>query len=219
MKSRNKRERRQHFFKKLKLSFILIFIIFILVLIYKDFDKRIDDATEVLLATKSKSILQNSINTTLNNLSILENTKSSDLYTTTYANDGTLLTIDVNTLLVNDLCNKISTDLTNELEQVSEQVIAIPILSIYNISLYSGLGPFMTSSISPMGNVDVTYNSSFKEAGINQTNFDLWLEISCQLQMSSPITKNTITVNRTVPLISTIINGKVPNYLNTPLTQ
>ncbi len=211
----------RHNMRKLSLQiksiFILLIIITIFTLIFKDLNKKIDLASRDLLKIKSKSIITRTIDTTLSDLLATKNLKSSDLYTSVYNQNGDLLQININTLLINDICNTLSENIATEFITNKSDVIQVPILSLYNINIPSSVTPVLTSPIIPIGNVDVTYETSFTTAGINQTKFELWLTINCQLQTANPLTKEVFYENRKVPLISTIINGNVPTYLNNPV--
>ncbi len=219
MKKFNKYERRKKNILKLKFFIIIMLMCLVILFAYIDFDKRMDLATDELIHTKSKAIITNTINTSINDLFTEKNIKSEDLYTPLFNENGDLLTIDVNTILINDICNTLSTEITNELSKNTDYIISIPVLTLYNITILEGLGPIITNSILPTGSVEVAYDTSFKQAGINQTNFDLWLDITCTLQMASPITKSEVVQTRKVPIISTIINGDVPTYMQNSLSQ
>ncbi len=219
MKKLNKYERRRKNILKLKFFIIITTICSMLSFIYFDFDRRMDLATDELIHTKSKAIITNTINNSINSLFTQKNIKSEDLYTPLFNENGDLLTIDVNTILINDICNTLSTDITNNLSVNTDYIISVPILTLYNLTILDGLGPVISNSILPTGSVEVTYDTSFKQAGINQTNFDLWLDITCTLQMASPITKSEVIQTRKVPIISTIINGDVPTYMQHTLTD
>lgn len=212
MKKLNKYEKRLIIAKRFKLISIFFTLIIIFTLIYFDFDRRMDVATEILINTKSKSIITNTINSSMLSIFKKYNIKSTDLYTTNFNKKGELLTVDVNTVLINDICNTLSSEITNNLSNKTNDVISVPIFSLYDLTLIEGLGPVITNSILPTGSVEVTYDTSFKEAGINQTNFDLWLNVTCTLEMASPITKSETVQTRKIPIISTIINGNVPSY-------
>ncbi len=216
MKNLNKRERRELVFKKIKKTLFLILIVYAIVLIYKDFDKRMDDATNILLETKSRNILTEVISNSLAKILKDESLTVDDLYSTNFDNAGELLSININTILVNDICNKLSNDINNALANYEVNDIQIPIFSLYDVSLVSGIGPCLSASLMPMGSVNVDYETSFQEAGINQTSFELWLNVKTELQMTNPITKSTYVYDKKVPIISTIINGQVPEYINTP---
>lgn len=219
MKSITKFEKRNLLRKKFKIIFIILVLIFVSLLIYKDFDKRIDIATNDLIKIKSKSIINSAVDNALDNVLEASTIKSTNFYTPTFDEDGELLTMEINTILINNICNKLSNEITKELESIKKDKIYISVFSLYNISLIYGTGPMISTEIVPIGYVDITYDKSFSQAGINQTNFDLWLNITCHLQMTSPISEDVVVETRKVPLVSTIINGAVPDYFETILND
>ncbi len=202
---------------KIKSIFIILIIITIFILFFKDLNKKIERASKDLLRIKSKSMITRIVDTTLSDLLKSRNLKSSDLYTSIYNSNGDLLQIDIDTLLINDMCNVLSENISTEFTTNKSDVIVIPILSLYNFNIPTKFSPTISSSIIPIGNVDVSYDTSFTSAGINQTKFELWLTVDCQLQTANPLTDEVFIENRRIPLISTIINGNVPTYLNNPM--
>lgn len=214
MKKRNKKQRRQFLIKKIKISIFILLIIILSIFIYLDFDQRLDDTTELLIETKTKNIITSIVNETINDMLFTQNISSTDLYTPTFNENGDLLTIEVNTFLINRICNALSTNIETAYSNNLTSDIEIPLQSLYGFTILDGIGPTLSNTVAPIGSVSVSYDTSFVSAGINQTKFDLWLTIESELQMTTPISSKIFTDTRTVPLISTIINGTVPEYVS-----
>lgn len=214
MRGQTKFEKRLKLYKKIKVISCISISIFIFIFVYIDFDKRLYFATENIIKTKSNTIMSDAIDETITEILKTSNVESSNFYTPRFNKDGELLTIEINTILINNLCSTISTNISEQLSTIEQNSINIPLFSLYDINLIYGIGPIINAEILPMGYADVNYSSNFSQAGINQTNFELWLDVTCYLQMKYPITQNVVVQNKRVPLISTIINGSVPDYFN-----
>ena len=56
----------------------------------------------------------------------------------------------------------------------------------------------------------VDYETSFSQAGINQTNYKVWLTVEITLRMVNPLKSTDVTTTRKIMLIDTIIKGNIP---------
>ena len=61
-----------------------------------------------------------------------------------------------------------------------------------------------------MGAATVAYETSFSSAGINQINFKIWIDVSMEIKIVSPLWQQTMTVARKIMLVDTVISGTVP---------
>ncbi len=199
-----------------KLRFLLFFTIFLAlcIIIYKDLNNKIIITTDNLLKTKTKTIISMATDKAINDIFNDQNISLSSLYTTNYSINGELTQINVNTVVINKICTEISSNLSEIFNSDNSNSVDIPMLSLYNINIFNNVGPMLHQTISLIANANVTYDQSFSEAGINQTLFELWLNIEVQLQTNNPLNNQIYYETRKIPLISTIINGNVPTYVD-----
>ncbi len=199
-----------------KLKLLLFFTIFLILCmtIYKDFNNKIIKATDNLLQTKTKSMISTATDKAISSIFTENNLSINDLYSTTYSSNGKLTQIDINTILINKICNDISTNLSELFNDENYNNLDIPILTLYNINIFNSIGPTLHQTLSLVANANVTYDQSFTSAGINQTVFELWLNVDVQLQTNNPLNNQIYTETRKIPLISTVINGEVPTYVD-----
>ena len=88
--------------------------------------------------------------------------------------------------------------------------------SITGINFFNTAGPKFKINVVPIGNALVDYETKFISAGINQTNFQVWLDIKFNSQVINPLNQKKFVFKKKIPLINTIINGTVPNtYIGT----
>ncbi len=195
----------------------IIFIFFIIILLISLFlfnvlQQRLVPIIENLSTTHGKSIINNSINLTISK--IVENNKiiQSDFYTLNTDDNNNVTSIEINTLLINSICGALSENVLNSLENESNKTLVIPFSSMVNAPLINNLGPNIPINMVPIGNVDTNYETSFSEAGINQTTFEMWINLDITMQVVNPINTIKIHITRKIPIVTTIINGNVPSY-------
>lgn len=124
---------------------------------------------------------------------------------------------DINTILINSVCNEISLLLSEKLNSIQEIPVEIPIGIFSGINAFSNVGPKFKIHIISVKDASIDYDTSFKSVGINQINFQVYLKINSEISIINPMYKKKITVSRKVTLVNTVFDGKVPNtYLNLP---
>lgn len=140
---------------------------------------------------------------------------SEDFYNITTGYDGKLNSLSVNTILINHLTNEIAVSMSEELTGLDNERVQIPYGALTGIRIIANLGPLYTVYLMPMGEVIVDYSSSFASVGINQVNFQVWLNINARMNIINPLQSSEILLERRVPLVNTVINAEIPNvYFN-----
>lgn len=215
MKKRKSPYNKKRLFKKIKLLLIIFIVLYIIIFVFLDIQKRLLLATDELTKIKGQSIINETINKSINDIISNKNLNSEDFYYTNLNEKGEIITIDVNTVLINEICNYLSDSILKSFENKNITCFQIPFLSLYNSTFFNQTGPLVKISLIPVGNVLVVPNTSFTSAGINQTNFEVSLDIEVTMQMTNPISKEIVLEKRHMPLVNTVINGSVPSYTST----
>lgn len=124
--------------------------------------------------------------------------------------------LDVNTILINSVCTNISDELSTMLKNIKDTKIELPVGVFSGISAFSDLGPNFNVYLTSIGDAIVDYETTFQAVGINQINFQVYLNINCSVSIVNPMYKKDIEISRKLMLVNTVFNGEVPNtYLNT----
>lgn len=123
--------------------------------------------------------------------------------------------IDINTMLINNVCLNISKNLSENLKKVTETKIQFPIGMFFGINILSAKGFKINTSITSLGETNVDYETKFESVGINQINFQIYLNIKTKIAIVNPLYKKNINVSRKLMLVNTVFSGQVPNtYLD-----
>lgn len=117
-----------------------------------------------------------------------------------------------NTALINQFCTRFSEKISEQLAELPQERIRIPLGAATRFTLLTNRGPKIPFTLLPMGAAKVDYESEFRSAGINQMNYKIWLQISMELQIVNPLYREKITLNRKIMLADVVFSGKVPEH-------
>ena len=179
-------------------------------------DKRLMPSVLTVVDMKSKTKINAVINDSVGEIVKELGVSSSDFYERTTDGDGRILSMSVNTLLVNDICSRVAMDVSGKLVTLEKEKISMPLGSLLGIQAFANHGPDYTVTIIPMGNAQVDYETGFEAVGINQVNFQVWLKVDSVIAVVNPLQRQEITVTRKVSLVNTVITGEVPSVYLSP---
>lgn len=189
---------------------ILIFIIVVLNIIIVFFDKRVMPAITEMATIMAKSQTLNIINE--KSVEILSKEFNYDqMIKIQKNNEGNIILVQADTIKLNYLAAKLSTECNKELSEMKNSEIKVPLGWLSDKSVFYNLGPKITMGIEPMGNMSTSYESKFESAGINQTRHKIYLNVNAKIRLKLPMRNQDIEVTTQVPVSDTIIVGKIPN--------
>ena len=115
--------------------------------------------------------------------------------------------------------NRLARDLVKlsevKLSEISERGIAIPIGTFSGMPIFVGRGPDVTIRLIPIGVISCSFRSEFREAGINQTNHRIYVNINSNVSVVMPTQNQNIATTTELLLAESIIIGSIPDtYLN-----
>jgi sporulation protein YunB len=169
----------------------------------------------------------------ISNLIITESIKTdsfskiniNDLFTLNKNNKDEIMTVDINTAIVNKLILEATTKIQENLKELEQGklnnyneknkngvVLKIPLGQIYNNFLLNNKGPKIPVKLKILGDMETKVDTSIKNYGINNAIIEITLEISVKEEVLLPINSEEIKVTQRIPLAIKIIQGTVPNY-------
>jgi len=207
--------------KNTKRMFTLPFAALFIIISTSVFLVRLDMALFPIALQAAEVLARARINEVINEATISaiegRNLVSEDFYNISIDDDGRLNTLSLNTVLINYLSNEIAVAMSRELAQKDIERIEIPYGALTGIRVLANFGPRYAVYLQPMGDVVVDYSSSFSSVGINQVNFQVWLNINTRMSIINPLQSNDVTLERRVPLVNAVINADIPNvFLGSP---
>ena len=204
----------------------ILFIIIVLTSVFlmlKYINKNISPKLIEYASEKIKSI-SNLVITKSVSIKDIEGLDINDLFIITKNNKNEILTVDLNTVLVNKLSfsitNKIQENLKlleqGKINEYNEEgngvIIKIPLGEATNNFLFSDMGPKISVRMKLLGTMDTNIKTTVTNYGLNNALIETYLEITITELVIIPIKTNEITVTSRIPLMVKLINGTVPNF-------
>ena len=196
--------------KLLKTLLIFLFVVAGLLALLRVVSIRTMPIVNAIATLEARNRINKIILDTINDIVVESDMVTSDFYIKTEDNDGLITSLAVNTVLVNALCARLADNISNEFMMPESKAISIPVGSLTGIELFANIGPNYNVRVLPHGSAEVYYESRFESVGINQVNFQVWLDVSVNMRIINPLLPGEIIVERRVPIVNTVFSGKVP---------
>ena len=201
--------------KKRSKGKIAFFILFSAAIITLSFflglvDKRLLPAVIKIEEHKIQALLNQAIDKSVKASVSGRSLISSDFFAKAEDSSGKIVSLSVNTLLINEICADLSESVDIILASYGMDTVEVPAGALLGVDWLANFGPVYKVKVMPVGSAHVEYDSSFESAGINQINFNVWLTISTRMQVVNPLQTREITVTRAIPLVNTVFAGEIP---------
>lgn len=188
-------------------TIIIVVISFVLLLTY--FNQIVNPIIISSSESKVRSLAVKAVNSAIAEV-VAESVIYNDLVTTTYGQNGEILMLQANSILINRLSKELAKKAQGKLEIIGEQGVNIPIGTFSGIPILVGRGPDVKIKMIPIGSINCSFESKFEQAGINQTRHRIYINMNACVSMILPTeTKQIITMTQ-VLICESIIIGKVP---------
>lgn len=210
--------------KKIKLIIITILIITIISMILKYINNIISpklvNYAEIEIKKISGLIITKSIST-----ETLEKLDTNNLFIINKNNNNEILTVDLNTVVINRIIREATVNIEENLKQLEEGkidkfnnknkkgvVLQIPLGTIYNNFLLNNRGPKIPVRLKILGDLEIETKTKVTNYGINSALIEISLDITITEEVILPITTKEIKVTSKTPIAIKLIQGSVPNY-------
>lgn len=195
----------------------IILIIAIVSGLYIQLDKEVMPTVMAMAELEATTVATKSINEAISQTLASTQTTVEDLLSYDYNDSGELISWNVNSILINNLCAEIVSKATEELKNIGTVSFKIPLGNLTGSRIFANLGPDISVKVLPVGTIKVDYENDISSTGINQVNHKVWLDVEAIVQVVVPLFSNQIIVKRRIMLIDKVISGKVPpSYVNVP---
>ncbi len=213
---------------KKRISLLLLIIVIIIIISIICVKVIIDKITPLVMnysISEMKRITTIIINRSINN-DILDQEDMNKLFVTNKDNNGDMITISLDSIIVNKLTDKISdacednlrlleegkyNDLKNKFN-IGEEYFYVPSGIIFKNTLLNSLGPKIPINLKIIGNVTSGIKTEVKEYGINNSLITISSEITVEMMVILPFSSDNIRITNLVPICIKLIQGKVPDY-------
>lgn len=205
--------------KRSKVAILFIFLLTAFIFIFYKINSDLKPIMMALCDAQARIIATETINETIRD-EFGSKISYDDIMTVKTDKEGNVVMIQANTVELNRIGSQIALGIQNRIGKIGGRGVKIPLGILLNNDLFAYYGPKITFKMQPMGSTLTTYRSDFRAAGINQTRQIVYLDVTANVQVIIPLSRNSITITSNIPIAESIIVGKVPNtfvdFGNTP---
>lgn len=198
--------------KKVKIRFLIIIICTLIIFIFYSINKNLSPAIIAVADSELRARTLDIINTNIQTI-YNEEFKDIDLVSVEKDSNDKIVMVKADTVRLNTLATKISLKGQDELEKMGKVGFKIPLGYVSKVSILSYLGPDIIVKMRPIGRVEVSYESVFESAGINQTRLKIYMNVKSTMQIILPFESRDLEVVNNVPVCETIIVGEIPRTI------
>ena len=198
--------------KKVKIRFLIIIICTLIIFIFYSINKNLSPTIIAVADSELRARTLDIINTNIQTI-YDEEFKDIDLVSVEKDSNDKIVMVKADTVRLNTLATKISLKGQDELEKMGKVGFKIPLGYVSKVSILSYLGPDIIVKMRPIGRVEVSYESIFESAGINQTRLKIYMNVKSTMQIILPFESRDLEVVNNVPVCETIIVGESPRTI------
>ena len=129
--------------------------------------------------------------------------------------DGSVAALQIDMVAANRLRSGVLAQIDRTVPDLRREKISVPVGNVFFPAFFSGRGADVPVRVVSMRSANAELESSFSQAGINQTLHSLELAVSVELLLLTPAGFQSLLVETRVPVAQTVIVGAVPSALIT----
>ena len=195
--------------KKIKITLLLSFVIFIVICI------RVRPILKEMTAVQAAYISNKAIDEAAAEVLSRYDIQYDDLMTIGFHEDGTVAAMSSDIREMNKFKTELSKAIQKKILEYQEREVSIPLGTLTGIDLLSGRGPRVRMKIELYGNVLANLESKFDDAGINQTRHQIICNVNVSVSAIIPGCSSYTTINNSFTVSETVLLGNVPeSYTN-----
>jgi len=195
---------------------MLVFLnsIFILILFNKNTKSLLIDYAKNKIELETKALIIKTINNEIDE----EKIDYRDFINTVINGKEEIISIDYNSLRIENLLNNITLNLINNLKIIEDSTFSnnntiyyIPFGAIVNLGSSSWIGPQIPIKIMTSGSVETKLLTDVKEYGINNLILETYIDVNVNTNILLPYVSSNVKVNYKIPIVKKVIEGKIPS--------
>lgn len=202
---------------------LLIIIIFSM-LVIRVINKNVTPTVMEYSKSEIKRIASIIINKSIND-EIIKLIDVDKLFIVDKSSGDEIITVTLDSGVVNSITNAISDACENNLRlveerrfselkdfNINEQYFYVPSGVAFNNTFFNSLGPLIPIKLKIIGNVTSGLETDVKDYGINNSLITVSIEVKVELMVILPLSTDYVSITNYVPIAVKMIQGKVPDY-------
>lgn len=194
---------------RIKKFLLFVLVIFIFNVIFYYFDARIlpyvSDVSETIARSRTLDIINETSVEILN-----DDFNYEEIVKISRDDSGKINLIQSDTAKLNKIASELAIKSNEKLRKMDNIEVVVPLGWTTDKGLLFNIGPRIKIPIEPVGNMNITYESDFESAGINQTRHKIYFNVEARVRVMLPFKSREITINTQVPVTDTIVVGDIP---------
>lgn len=198
------------FIKHRVIFFFILFGIIMTFLIKGYFSISVQEYIRYDCTNKINEIIIKTINE-----QVVANLENESLMHVTYNDNKEVVYAYIDTKKTNEILGVTSeaiVDLTNNFNENGNNTIEIPLGYIFSSNVFFGSNITLPVNVSNIATYNVRLDTNVEEYGINSSLVTVSLDYNFTFKAMVPLITNDILVSNSVPLLTTVLYGEVPNY-------
>ena len=195
--------------RKYYILITILLILFLFVFFFINYSNNMSKKIVII----SKERFEKSVYNNLNKLTIkASNYPNLDLISKIYKNkNDEIIYIDYNMTLLYEFINYIKDNLLESVD--TNYIFNVPFFAGSNNIFLNNIGPKVTTKVSFIDNMMVSFSSRVVDYGLNNALLELYIKLNIEANLITPINEDKVSIEYNLLISSKVINGRVPNYI------
>lgn len=188
--------------------FTIFFILFALFILYVHFivSPVLINSTSAKMKTLANKSMDYAVTEAMSSFVTYD-----DLIKINKDEDGNIKTMQANSSKVNNISRMVTQIALSKLGELGEEPLRIKLGAFTGISAFSGLGPYISFNVFPYGDISCSFLSVFCDAGINQTQHKIYINVDAIIRVIFPFRTVETRCFSDVLICESVIVGDIPD--------
>jgi len=201
--------RRIRLFRINKVLFIIICLIILIILVFMSAYPIFVASCRTAAGSKATNIVTDEVK------NVMVNYSYNDLIDVEKDEDGNIVLVKSNTLLITRIMSEITKNIQVAIDNTPTITVYMNSGSVSGLSFLKRWGPRLNIELEAAGKIDTEIISEFESVGVNQTIHKIYLNLSTNVNILTPVGVYDRDFASKVLLTEAIIVGEVPStYYN-----
>lgn len=173
------------------------------------YDNTISESVSEISRQYAVTEINKSINSAISECIEEDNISTSDFIIINTENKS----MSANSMLINKLCAKTAEKISYNLSRIKIPEAKLNLSMLSNFFSVFNITFNYTVDVTSVGSAEADYETEFTSAGINSTNFRVWLNIKTEVAIVDIFHTEKLNLTRKIIIIDSVIDGDVPSTL------
>lgn len=221
---------------------IIIFVIIGIIYMFSVFNRKLKPVFLNIAESESKKIATLIINDSISK-QLTKDLTVDNLFNMTKDNNGNITSVDLNSVVVNQILTMATSTAILNLKYVEEGktdllnlpdnllinydkdnlkkgiIYEIPSGMAFDNTILANIGPKIPVRISLIGDATSSINTKITNYGINNALIEVYVDLKVEIKVIMPLMSENIEITTSIPVAIKLIQGNIPNYYSNSLSS